>query len=133
MLKDRATDAALHNSATQCITVATETGVQVFPTGDYGIMLNQATLNTMTGTITSLTGQIGEGNKVGIEVTNSRVTATSNVMISMGTGCQTDSTHNTVSFQNVLVEAGKFTAYFVNTSKDTPCKIPFTFFFFVVN
>ena len=66
-------------------------------------------------------------------MTNSRVTATSKVFVTVGSGCQTDPTMNTIVLDNVKVEAGLFTAYFLNDDSTKACTSAFKFYYFVLN
>jgi len=101
----------------------TTTGAGTIGAVDY------ATLNSMTGTVTSVTSSLAAQAYVSVEVTNARVSSDgkSLVFVSMAGGC------STVQFRYVTVSSGKFTAYFQNSSAATACTAAFAFNYIIIN
>jgi len=98
-----------------------------FETGTGTASGDAITLNKMSGKVTSSTNDLAYATTLDITVTNSRVSATSNVFITLGAGC------GTVVVNKVVPGSGSFVLTVKNDSTDTACSSAISFYYLVVN
>jgi hypothetical protein len=91
---------------------------------------DDGTLNKMSGVVTTSTNNLAAGSEVAVTVTNSRVSTTSQVYVTLASDCGAGTL---LSLGVSAVNNGSFTAKFKNIDTVTDCSQAFKYSFLVIN